>query len=107
MVYLMADKLTPHFDLEAIKAAFASGSGPMTKTAIQDAAALGYGSDDVADVIRTMVKGQFYKSMTSNYDNTVWQDVYHVPDPNDGTPLYVKFTDNGGSDFVLLSFKVK
>jgi motility quorum-sensing regulator / GCU-specific mRNA interferase toxin len=43
--------------------------------------------------------------MTSNYDAKVWQDVYHVPHSN-GT-LYVKFTDNGGPDFVLLSYKEK
>ena len=43
--------------------------------------------------------------MTAHYSDTVWQDVYHVPHP-DG-PLYVKFTDNGGGDLILLSFKEK
>ncbi len=55
---------------------------------------LGYGSPEIVAIVQTMVKAHFYKSMTSNYNNTVWQDVYHVPYP-DGT-LYVKFTDNGG-----------
>ena len=53
-----------------------------------------------------MDKGQFYKSMTSNYDPKIWQDVYHVPHAA-GT-LYVKFTDNGSvTEFTLLSFKEK
>jgi motility quorum-sensing regulator / GCU-specific mRNA interferase toxin len=49
---------------------------------------------------------QFFKSMTSNYDVKVWQDVYHVP--HVGGTLYVKFTDNGTvTEFTLLSFKEK
>jgi hypothetical protein len=43
--------------------------------------------------------------MTSNYNASIWQDVYHVP--HSGRTLYVKFTDNGGSQFTLLSFKEK
>jgi motility quorum-sensing regulator / GCU-specific mRNA interferase toxin len=44
--------------------------------------------------------------MTSNYDASVWQDVYH-PAYNEMT-LYVKFTDNGTlAEFTLLSFKEK
>lgn len=101
----MPEKKIPHHDLEKIKAAFADGAGAITKKAAADAAALGCGYDEIAAVIQTIAKDQFYKSMTSNYDNTVWQDVYHVPNA-DGT-LYVKFTDNGGPDFVLLSFKEK
>ena len=102
----MADKQAPHFDLEAIKSAFSTASGWIaTKTALRDAAALGYGSEEIVAIVQTMAKHHFYKSMTSNYDNSVWQDVYHVPHP-DGA-LYVKFTDNGGPDYVLLSFKEK
>ncbi len=53
-----------------------------------------------------MDKTHFYKSMTSNYDVSVWQDVYHVP--HVGGTLYVKFTDNGSvTQFTLLSFKEK
>jgi motility quorum-sensing regulator / GCU-specific mRNA interferase toxin len=102
----MAEKKVPHYDLEAIKSAFATPSGLIaTKTALQDAASLGYGSQEIVTTVQTIGRRHFYKSMTSNYDSSVWQDVYHVPHP-DGT-LYVKFTDNGGPDFVLLSFKEK
>jgi motility quorum-sensing regulator/GCU-specific mRNA interferase toxin len=106
MVYSMVEKQAPHFDLEALKSTFSTASGLIaTKTALRDAAALGYGSEEIVAIVQTMAKRHFYKSMTSNYDNSVWQDVYHVPHP-DGT-LYVKFTDNGGPDYVLLSFKEK
>jgi motility quorum-sensing regulator / GCU-specific mRNA interferase toxin len=74
--------------------------------ATQDAAALGYGSEEIVAVIQTMKAVQFFKSMTSNYDVKVWQDVYHVP--HVGGTLYVKFTDNGTvTEFTLLSFKEK
>jgi hypothetical protein len=99
----MAEKQKPHHDLEKIKTAFAKGSGAVTKIATADAAALGYGSDAIVQITQTITASHFYKSMTSNYDNNVWQDVYHVPHSN-GT-LYVKFTNNGGPDWVLLSFK--
>jgi motility quorum-sensing regulator/GCU-specific mRNA interferase toxin len=103
----VAEKRTPHYDLEAIKAAFSSPSDLIaTRSAIAGAAALGCGTDEIVSVIQSITREQFYKSMTSNYDNTVWQDVYHAVDPG-GVPLYVKFTDNGGPDFLLLSFKEK
>ncbi len=102
----MAEKKVPHFDLESIKQGFSKSKGLFTRTATQDAAALGYGSDEVGSIIQTMSKGQFYKAMTSNYDGKVWQDVYHVP--HVGGTLYVKFTDNGSvTEFTLLSFKEK
>jgi motility quorum-sensing regulator/GCU-specific mRNA interferase toxin len=102
----MAEKKTPHFDLEEIKLAFSKGNGLYTWTATQDAAALGYGRPEIDATIQKMQKSQFYKSMTSNYDARVWQDVYHVPD--DTIILYVKFTDNGSvTEFTLLSFKEK
>jgi motility quorum-sensing regulator/GCU-specific mRNA interferase toxin len=43
--------------------------------------------------------------MTSYADHRVWQDVYHVPS-SVGT-LYVKFTADTVSEFLLLSFKGK
>jgi motility quorum-sensing regulator / GCU-specific mRNA interferase toxin len=100
----MAEKRTAHHDLDAIKQAFSSGEGRYTKTAIRDAAALGYASEDINAVIRAMTKRHIYKSMTANLDAKIWQDVYHVL--HDGMNLYIKFTDNGSAtDFTLLSFK--
>ena len=43
--------------------------------------------------------------MTSYADNQIWQDVYYVPSKV-GT-LYVKFTANAVTKFLLLSFKEK
>lgn len=59
----------------------------------------------MVDLIQTMRREHFYKSMTSHTDYRVWQDVYHVP--STAGVLYVKFTADTVSDFLLLSFKEK
>ena len=43
--------------------------------------------------------------MTVYADHRPWQDVYHVPSPLG--VLYVKFTVNVITEFLLLSFKGK
>jgi motility quorum-sensing regulator / GCU-specific mRNA interferase toxin len=107
MVYRMVtEKRMRHHDLQAIKTAFSVGRGLFTGVATRNAIALGYDRYGMAKVIQTIEAGHFYKSMTSLYDATVWQDVYHVP--ANGMTLYVKFTDNGTLvEFTLLSFKEK
>jgi motility quorum-sensing regulator/GCU-specific mRNA interferase toxin len=97
------DKRKPTYDLEALKAA--ADRMRVTLVATRSAAALGFGRGEIAAVIRTMRRVDFYKSMTSHGDHRLWQDVYHVPSPA-GT-LYVKFTADIVSEFLLLSFKEK
>lgn len=102
----MTEKRKPTYDLEAIKAAFSSpGSLKATGTAIRDAAALGFGSREIVETIQGIGRGHFFKSMTSYADHRIWQDVYHVPSKL-GT-LYVKFTADAVTEFLLLSFKEK
>ncbi|MFN9497428.1 MAG: type II toxin-antitoxin system MqsR family toxin [Erythrobacteraceae bacterium] len=55
--------------------------------------------------IQTIERRHFYKSMTSFADHRVWQDVYHVP--SEQGALYVKFTADAVTEFLLLSFKEK
>jgi motility quorum-sensing regulator/GCU-specific mRNA interferase toxin len=43
--------------------------------------------------------------LTSYGDHRIWQDVDHVP--SEVGTLYIKFTADAASDFLLLSFKVK
>jgi motility quorum-sensing regulator / GCU-specific mRNA interferase toxin len=52
-----------------------------------------------------MQREHFYKSMTAYADHRIWQDVYHVPSP--AGALYVKFTADVVTEFLLLSFKEK
>ena len=100
------EKRKPTYDLDAIKTAFSSEDRlRATGSAIRGAAALGFGRFEIVATIQTMQRGHFYKSMTSYGDHRVWQDVYHVPSAA-GT-LYVKFTADAVTEFLLLSFKEK
>jgi len=102
----MTEKRKPTYDLQAFKAAFSSVERlNVTGTAIMTATAIGFDRHAIVATIQTMQRAQFYKSMTSHGDHRVWQDVYHVPSPV-GT-LYVKFTADVVSEFLLLSFKEK
>lgn len=100
------EKRKPHHDLAACKKAFSSPEAVrVTRTALKDAQALGFTLAMMVAVFQSMRSAHFYKSMTSLADSTRWQDVYHVP--WDGLLLYIKFTDDLITEFLLLSFKEK
>lgn len=102
----MTEKHKPTYDLEAIKSAFSTVEGlNATGSAIRGAAALGFGRREIVGAIQSVDRKHFFKSMTSYADHRVWQDVYYVPSEQ-GT-LYVKFTADAVTDFLLLSFKEK
>ena len=102
----MTEKRTPTYDLEAIKAAFSSTDKLVaTTTALRGAAALGFGRSEIVETIQTIQRNHLHKSMTSNSDHRIWQDVYYVPSPVG--VLYVKFTADVVAEFLLLSFKEK
>jgi motility quorum-sensing regulator/GCU-specific mRNA interferase toxin len=102
----MAEKRKPTYDLDAFKAAFSTVEKlAVTGTALRTAASLGYGRTEIVGAIQTMQRGHFYKSMTAYADSRLWQDVYHVPSPLG--MLYVKFTADIITEFLLLSFKEK
>jgi motility quorum-sensing regulator/GCU-specific mRNA interferase toxin len=102
----VTDKRKPSYDLDAFKTAFNHVDRlHATGTALKCAAALGFGRGEMVATIQTMRRSQFYKSMTSHADHRIWQDVYHVP--SEIGPLYVKFTADVVTEFLLLSFKEK
>ena len=73
--------------------------------ALRSAAALGFGRIEIVRTIQAMQRRHFYKSMTRYGNNQLWQDVYHVPSPVG--VLYIKFTADAVTEFLLLSFKEK
>ena len=102
----MTEKRKPTYDLETFKAAFAHVDDlAVTGTAIISAAAIGFGRAEIVATIQTMQREHFYKSMTAHADHQLWQDVYYVPSP--AGVLYVKFTADAVTEFLLLSFKEK
>ena len=102
----MTEKRKPTYDLEAFKASFNSTKKlAATTTALRTAAALGFDRAEIVMTIQAMRREHFCKSMTAYADHTQWQDVYHVPSPVG--VLYVKFTADVITEFLLLSFKEK
>jgi motility quorum-sensing regulator/GCU-specific mRNA interferase toxin len=102
----MIKKKKAVYDLAAFKATFNSFENlAITTTALKSAADLGFGRQEIVETIQTMYPKHFYQSMTSYADHRIWQDVYHVPSAVG--VLYIKFTADVLTDFLLLSFKEK
>jgi motility quorum-sensing regulator/GCU-specific mRNA interferase toxin len=102
----MTEKRKPTYDIGAIKAVFSTVERlSVTGSALRGAASLGFGRSEIVATIQTIERRHFYKSMTAYGDQRVWQDVYHVP--SDQGVLYVKFTADAVTAFLLLSFKEK
>lgn len=102
----MTEKRRPTHDLARFKQVCGDPDHlTITRTALNSALSLGFGRPEISATIRSMQRKHFYKSMTSFADQRQWQDVYHVPSP--AGVLYVKFTDDVLTEFVLLSFKEK
>jgi motility quorum-sensing regulator/GCU-specific mRNA interferase toxin len=100
----MTEKRTPTYDLIAFKKDFSIVTNlNITFAAKRNASEIGFNKPDIVKVIQTMHREHFYKSMTSNANYKVWQDVYHVPSPVG--VLYIKFTEETLTEFLLLSFK--
>ena len=103
---MVIEKRKPTYDLDAFKTAFSRVERiAVTGTALRSAAALGFGRAEIAATIQTMQRRHFYKSMTAFTDHRLWQDVYHVP--TRAGVLYIKFTTDAVTEFLLLSFKEK
>ncbi len=70
------EKHTPHCKLAVVKALVEAGKVPTTHAARVGANELGLVFSDMLDVVMALTSADFYKSMTTHADHTVWQDVY-------------------------------
>ena len=95
------EKGTPHCPLVIVKTLIDAGKVRSTVSALAGAAALGFDFDGILGVIRALSQADFYKSMTSQADHRVWQDVYR-PTTAAGE-VYLKLTVI--DDVLIVSFK--
>jgi motility quorum-sensing regulator/GCU-specific mRNA interferase toxin len=97
------EKHKAHYDLEAVKAAvLVRGIDAFTATAVRGLDEMGLGEVEGLSVVLGLQRGMLFKSMTTNRDHRVWQDVYHAPCPNDKT-AYIKLTMQAGA--LVIQFK--
>ena len=95
----------PRYPLEQVKAAFADAARlNRTMSAAEGDKALGMDEQAVVEVIARLTAAQdFDKSMPSDFDPAIRQDVYKPV--VDGRELYVKFTRDWQGGLLLISFK--
>lgn len=100
------EKRKPHYPLSEVQRVVEGrGVNAFTATALTGAAALGLSSEQAVAVVLGVKQKDFYKSMTTNADHKIWQDVYHAA-LRTGLLAYIKVTlrENGT---VVIQFKEK
>jgi motility quorum-sensing regulator/GCU-specific mRNA interferase toxin len=95
------EKPIPHCKLSLVKALVTTGKVRATHSARLGATALGLELSDMLAVVMALTPTDFYKSMTTHADHTVWQDVYR-PSTQAGD-VYLKLTVI--DDVLIVSFK--
>lgn len=95
------EKRTPHCKLAVIQALVEAGKVRTTNAARAGADALGFDYRDMLAVVMALTPSDFYKSMTTHADHTIWQDVYRPNTP--AGDVYLKLTVI--DDVLIVSFK--
>jgi motility quorum-sensing regulator / GCU-specific mRNA interferase toxin len=95
------EKRSPHCNLSVVRALIAAGKVRTTHTARAGAVLLGLSYSDMLAVVFALTPADFYKSMTTYADHTIWQDVYR-PKTHAGD-VYLKLT--AVDDVLIVSFK--
>jgi len=95
------EKKTPHYKLAVVKALATAGKVRTTHAARAGASELGLTLSDMLNTVMAMTSADFYKSMTTYADHTLWQDVYRPTSQAGGVYLKLTVVD----DLLIVSFK--
>ena len=95
------EKRTPHCKLTVVKVLVEAGKVRTTHAARVGANELGLALSNMLDVVMALTPADFYKSMTTHADHTVWQDVYRTS--TQAGDVYLKLTVI--DDVLIVSFK--
>ncbi|WP_374582702.1 type II toxin-antitoxin system MqsR family toxin [Pseudoduganella sp.] len=97
------EKRTPHWKLSFVHDLVRAGRVRATLSASTGAGTLEiYSLRGMCEVVLSLSRNDFHKSMTSSADHRVWQDVYHGR-TRTGRAAYVKLTVI--DDVLIISFK--
>lgn len=101
------EKRTPHYELAAVLHDVAQrGLRSFTITALNNGRLMGLDGPAMLAVVLGLSRSMFYKSMTTELDHKVWQDVYHAPTPM-GKTAYIKITGYVDGRPPVIQFKEK
>jgi motility quorum-sensing regulator/GCU-specific mRNA interferase toxin len=95
------EKKTPHYKLAVVQALATAGKVRTTHAARAGASELGLTLSDILNTVMAMTSADFYKSMTTYADHTLWQDVYRPTSQAGGVYLKLTVVD----DLLIVSFK--
>jgi len=95
------EKRTPHCNLPRIKQFVDEGKVRTTHSARVGAVALGLDYSGMLAVVMALKPTDFYKSMTTQADHTIWQDVYRPKTPVGDVYMKLTVVD----DLLIVSFK--
>jgi len=95
------EKRTTHCKLTDVKALVAAGKVRTTNAARTGAIELRLSLSDMLDVVVPLTPADFYKSMTTHADHTIWQDVYRPS--SQAVDVYLKLTVV--NEVLIVSFK--
>jgi motility quorum-sensing regulator/GCU-specific mRNA interferase toxin len=97
------EKGVPHCKLSVVKALVDVGNVRATASAFNGARELGiHDLAGMCAVVMSLKSTDFHKSMTTNADHRIWQDVYHAKAANSPS-VYLKLTVV--DDVLIVSFK--
>lgn len=98
-------KKTPHYNLERIKDLIKQNHYITTQTAIENAKNdFNINPMIIPKKILELTNLHFYKSMTCDTNNKIWQDVYHLP-VNKLSTAYIKLQIKEDKNSVIIQFK--
>ena len=95
------EKRRPHCPLREIQRLIDAGQVRATLSALAGGAALGLDFDGILGVVSALTTADFYKSMTTQADHRVWQDVYRPITPVGEVYLKLTVID----DLLVVTFK--
>jgi len=99
------EKRRAHYPLhDVIHLIATKGADAFTITALTNSRLMGLSAAQAVAVVTALTPSMFYKSMTTHFDSSVWQDVYHAPTPV-GRCAYIKLTLQEGA--IVIQFKEK
>lgn len=95
------EKSTPHCKLTVVKRLIAAGKVRMTFSAATGGRRLGFTEAQIVQTVNDLAPNDFYKSMTTHNDHTIWQDVYRPVSVSGSVYLKITVID----DVLIVSFK--
>ncbi|HOD16803.1 MAG TPA: type II toxin-antitoxin system MqsR family toxin [Spirochaetota bacterium] len=99
------DKFKAHYSLLRVKTLVKEGRYRITATAIKSAFEdFSLLSEELAEWVLRLEASDLYKSMTSRFDTTLWQDVYHKKIITRIAYIKLQILDD---ETVIISFKEK